>query len=66
MPSNGKPDVDFERDVPTTAADIAALERARQLKSLSTEAYLEWLSRMPKIAVRPWSLNTPDDETFEL
>ena len=66
MPSNPKSDVDFERDVPTTNEDIAALERARDLKPLPTEAYLEWLSRMPKTVVRPWGLNTDEDEPFTL
>lgn len=65
MPSNPI-DVDFERDVPTTTEDIAALERARDLKPLPTEAYLEWLSRMPKTPARPHDLNTDDDEPFTL
>ncbi|HEX8170174.1 MAG TPA: hypothetical protein VF824_06520 [Thermoanaerobaculia bacterium] len=36
-------DVDFERDVPTSAADVAALERARAATTLSPQAYLEFL-----------------------
>jgi hypothetical protein len=41
-------DVDFERDVPTTIADIQALERARQLPPLADEAYLDWLTALTK------------------
>ena len=39
--------VDFERDVPTTQRDIEALERARnRVRSLSSKAYLDWLTLM--------------------
>ena len=59
-------DVDFERDLPTTAADIEALERARRHPQLATDEYLKWLSLMttgPRPGPR---LNTDDDAPFEL
>lgn len=37
---------DLERDLPLTAADIAALDRAREIPPLDFEKYLEWLSLM--------------------
>jgi hypothetical protein len=60
-------DVDFERDMPLTEADIAALERARQHPPLSTDAYLEWLSLMRAAnPPRERVLNSADDPPFEL
>jgi hypothetical protein len=38
--------LDFERDMPLTSADLEALARARQLRPLRTDAYLEWLTLM--------------------
>ena len=38
--------LDFERDMPLTEADLEALARARHLRPLSTEAYLDWLTLM--------------------
>lgn len=57
-------DVDFARDVPTTAEDIEALWRARQLPPLTDEQYLEWVAlvgghRLPRG-------NSVTDEPFEL
>ena len=46
MSSPGMFDLDFERDMPLTAADLEALARSRQLRPLPTEAYLEWLTLM--------------------
>jgi hypothetical protein len=68
MSSNGnaEPDVDFERDVPTTKADVDALERARQMRALPTAVYLEWLSRMPKTLLRKPDEPLFPDEPFEL
>lgn len=65
MSSTKNADVDFERDLPTTAEDIEALERAREQKPLATDAYLRWISQMPKTP-RPRGFNTDDDEPFEL
>lgn len=36
-------DVDFERDLPTTPEDIAALARAREANHLDPHTYLEFL-----------------------
>ena len=65
MRDNEKPDVDFERDMPLTAADIEALDRARNLPPLTTKAYLDWLTLMwrPDGERR---LNTDADEPFTL
>jgi hypothetical protein len=38
--------LDFERDMPLTSADLEALARARQLRPLQTDAYLDWLTLM--------------------
>lgn len=38
--------LDFERDMPLASADLEALARARQLRPLRTDAYLEWLTLM--------------------
>jgi hypothetical protein len=47
MPSNAtSPDVDFVRDVPTTAEDVAALERARVMPPMSSAEYFAWLELM--------------------
>jgi len=37
-------DVDFERDAPTTAEDVAALNAARERNHLSPQAYLDFLT----------------------
>jgi hypothetical protein len=64
MSSRENSDVAFERDVPTTAADLEALARARNLRPLTTEDYLEWLSVMRVSHVR--RINSDSDEPFEL
>lgn len=43
-------DLDFDRDLPTTAADIEALDRARNLAKLPDDVYLEWLELMSRNA----------------
>jgi hypothetical protein len=58
-------DVDFERDMPLTAEDIAALERARHHRPVPTDKYLEWLTLM-YLPSSDRRLNTDDDEPFEL
>ena len=35
-------DLDFERDMPLTAADLEALARARNLRPLTPEQYEAW------------------------
>lgn len=51
--------------MPTTAADLEALARARKLRPLTTESYLDWLTLM---RVHPVSreTNSDSDEPFEL
>jgi hypothetical protein len=45
--SSKPPDpVDFERDLPTTAEDVAALRRIRESRRLSFADYLLFLSRL--------------------
>ena len=44
--SSPRSDLDLERGVPTTAADVDALRRIRQARLLSTEDYLRALARM--------------------
>lgn len=65
MSSGKRADVDFERDLPLTAADVEALARARDLPPLTTESYLDWLTLM---RVNPASreTNSDSDEPFEL
>lgn len=65
MSSNAKPEVDFERDMPLTAADLEALARARQLRPMATQAYLDWLTLMWR-PDRERRLNTDADEPFTL
>ncbi len=66
MSSPRTPDVDFERDLPLTAADLEALARARQLRPLTTEAYLAWLTLMWRPDGEPHRLNTDAYEPFTL
>ncbi len=41
-------DVDFERDVPTTADDVAALWRAREYNRMDAHEYLDFLLQLTK------------------
>lgn len=66
MSSKKTLDVDFERDMPLTAADLEALERARQLRPLATDVYLDWLTLMSKESRPAPRLNSDSDEPFEL
>jgi hypothetical protein len=66
MSSKKTLDVDFERDLPTTAADLEALARARNLPPLATDAYLDWLTLMAATTAPIRRLNTDADEPFEL
>lgn len=58
-------DLDLERDLPTTVADLEALARARDLRPLPTHAYLEWLTLM-SIPRLPRETNSDTDEPFVL
>jgi hypothetical protein len=40
-------DLDLDRGVPTTRADVEALRRVRRSRCLSTEQYLLALARLP-------------------
>ena len=66
MSSRRTPDVDFERDLPLTAADLEALARARNLRPLATDDYLQWLTLMWRAEGEPRRLNTDADEPFTL
>jgi hypothetical protein len=44
--SDTAPDVDFVRDVPTTAEDVAALERLRDMPPLPSAVYFAWLEQL--------------------
>ncbi|HVE73323.1 MAG TPA: hypothetical protein VNI54_18285 [Thermoanaerobaculia bacterium] len=66
MSSHRIPDVDFERDLALTTADLEALARARNLRPLGTDAYLEWLTLMWRADGEPHRLNTDADEPFTL
>jgi len=65
MSSKKMLDVDFERDMPLTADDIAALERARHHRPVPTVEYLKWLTLMHTPSSEP-RLNTDSDEPFTL
>jgi hypothetical protein len=44
--SNGSPEsLDLDRDLPTTAEDVEALRRAREMTTMDTEAYLRFLAQ---------------------
>jgi hypothetical protein len=45
--SSRRSEIDFERGVPTTPADVEALRRVRLRRRLSTEDYLSALARLP-------------------
>lgn len=59
-------DLDLERDIPTTEADIAALERARTLRPLSPDEYQRWANLIEKHHPQPHRNNSDADEPFEL
>jgi len=43
-------EIDFERGVPTTPADVEALRRVRLRRRLSTEDYLRALARLTPLS----------------
>jgi len=60
-------DLDFERDMPLTEADIQALERARDLRPLSADQYQRWHDLMSEHHGQPPHRdNTDADEPFTL
>jgi len=56
----------FEEDVPTTAADNAALWRARDLNAMDPHEYLDFLIRFTKGLPPSRETNSDTDEPFEL
>jgi len=51
--------------MPLTATDLEALARARNLRPMTTESYLEWLTLMRVNPARR-ETNSDSDEPFEL
>lgn len=61
--------LDFDRDMPLTAADLEALARARNLRPLSAQQYQDWVDLIVKHhghGSAPRRENTDDDEPFTL
>jgi hypothetical protein len=59
-------DLDLERDMPTTAEDVAALDRARLLQPLPPGDYQRWIDLIEAHHPLPSRNNTDADEPFEL
>jgi hypothetical protein len=59
-------DLNLERDMPLTAADLEALARARKLTPLSAEDYQRWVDLIERHHGKPSRLNTDADEPFTL
>lgn len=60
-------DLDLERDMPLTEADIEALDRARRLRPMSAEAYQAWCDLVFRYhPPAPRDTNSDDDEPFTL
>ncbi len=60
-------DLDLERDMPLTSADLEALARSRQLRPLTAEDYQRWVDLVTAgQPPRDPRLNTDSDEPFEL
>jgi hypothetical protein len=59
-------DLDLERDMPLTSADLEALARSRRLRPLTADDYQRWVDLIT-VGQRPvHRLNTDADEPFEL
>lgn len=60
-------DLDLERDMPLTAADLEAMARSRQLRPLTAARYQRWVDLITAgQPPRDPRLNTDADEPFEL
>jgi hypothetical protein len=59
-------DLDLERDMPTTPADTAALERARMLRPLPPGDYQRWIDLLEAHHPVVQRGNRDSDEPFEL
>ncbi len=60
--------LDLSRDLPTSAADVIALRRARQNDRMSLEAYLNFLASFPAPTVEELRIRKgpAGDRPFEL
>lgn len=54
--------LDFDRDMPLTAADLEALARSRNLRPLSPEQYQAWVDLIAKHHGTPERTVRPDDD----
>lgn len=59
-------DLDLERDMPFTDADLAAMERARKLAPLSPQDYQRWVDLIEEHYGARSRNNTVSDEPFTL
>ena len=58
-------DIDLERDMPLTAADLEAMERSRRLRPLTADDYQRWVDLITAgQPPRDPRLNTDSDEPF--
>ena len=58
-------ELDLERGLRLTAADVEALDRARQVRPRTFEKYLQWLSEITAGVPSPRDISGPDTP-FEL
>jgi hypothetical protein len=58
--------LDLERDLPTTAEDVAALRRIREGRRMTFVEYLRFLSRQKPAAGAPRRKTHEGQEPFEL
>jgi hypothetical protein len=65
MSSPETPEIDLERDMPLTSADLEALARARVPRELPTDEYLHWLSLMSRTGL-VLEKHSHSDEPFTL
>lgn len=58
--------LDFDRDMPLTAADFVALARSRNLRPLSARQYQDWVDLIEKHHGIPRRETNAGDEPFTL
>lgn len=66
MSSKHPEPLDLERDLPTTAEDVAALKRLRESRRLGFADYLEFLSRLEPLGGKVRRKIHEGREPFEL
>jgi hypothetical protein len=44
--------IDLERDLPTTAEDVAALRRVKEIPPIDLESYLRFLASLPLVSTQ--------------